>query len=159
MKKFEFTGEVATLINGTILHRIKALVKINLGWITVDVGDLGGWIEKESNLSHKGNAWVWGNAQVYGDAQVCGNARVYGDARVAKKEHVLTVGPIGSRNDMTTFFNSKTGIIKVKCGCFTGTIEEFLEKVEITHGDSKHAKVYKAAAELAIAQIDTTPVE
>lgn len=25
-------------------------------------GDLGGWIERDVNLSHSGNAWVYGNA-------------------------------------------------------------------------------------------------
>lgn len=40
-------------------------------------GELGGHIEKESNLAQTpGNAWVSGDAQVYGNAQVCGNARV-----------------------------------------------------------------------------------
>ena len=43
--------------------------------------------------------------------------------------------------------------IKVSCGCFLGTIDEFLEKVEQTHGDSKHAIVYRTAADIALAQI------
>ena len=54
---------------------------------------------------------------------------------------------------MTTFFRCKDSTIKVKCGCFTGTVAEFLEKVEETHGDNKHAKAYRLAAELAVAQI------
>ena len=48
----------------------------------VKAGQKGGLIEKESNLSSKGNCWVYsdGDAQVYDDAKVYGNARVYGYA-------------------------------------------------------------------------------
>jgi len=63
---------------GTTLFQIKA--KISFG--SVSKGDLGGYIEKEENLSQEGNAWVCGNAWVYGNARVCGNAWVYGNARV-----------------------------------------------------------------------------
>ena len=69
-------------------------------------------------------------------------------------EHYLVMGPIGSRNDFTTFFRTKKKKIKVACGCFFGTIDEFLAKVEQTHGDSKHAKVYRAAVEVALAQLE-----
>ena len=89
MKKFELTDE--TIIhNGRILHRIKALK--NFG--DIQSGKLGGYVEKEDNLSQSGDAWlyddakvygntmVYDNARVYGNAEVNGNARVYGDARV-----------------------------------------------------------------------------
>jgi len=61
---------------------------ITLTQVLYEDGVLGGWIEKESNLSQYGNcrilnnAMVFGNAQVYGYAQVYGNAQVYGKARV-----------------------------------------------------------------------------
>ena len=146
MKKYEFTGETKAGPEGVILHRIRALVKIELGDITVEAGDIGGWIEKEENLSQYDKSWVYGNALVYG------NARVYGDADICELSHYLVVGPIGSRNDFTTFFRCKNSI-KVKCGCFLGTTEEFLEKVKTTHGESKHAISYQKATDLAIAQI------
>ena len=69
---------------GARLHRIQAVRSFG----TVSEGDLGGYIRRESNLSHDGNAWVTdnavvrGNAEVYGDAIVGGNAEVYGDAQV-----------------------------------------------------------------------------
>ena len=71
MKKFEFTGETKTislLFRTATLHRIRAVAEFGL----VKIGDLGGWIEKEENLSHEGKAWVWGNAKVCGDAKVWG---------------------------------------------------------------------------------------
>ncbi len=69
MKKYEFTGEtkeIRLLFRTATLHRIRATVAFGI----VEVGDLGGWIEKEENLSHEGKAWVWGNAKVCGDAEV-----------------------------------------------------------------------------------------
>ena len=77
VKKYELTSETKVFL-GKTLYRIKALVQFG----NVNAGDLGGWIEKEENLSQSGNAWVYGNAEVYGDAEVYGNARVSGDARV-----------------------------------------------------------------------------
>ena len=100
-----------------------------------------------------GNAWVYGNAKVYGDAWVCGNAWVHGDALISKINDILCVANIGSRNDTTTFFKTKDNKIGVKCGRFTGTIDDFLEAVNETHGENKHAKAYKLACELARVQI------
>ena len=70
---------------------------------------------------------------------------------------MLTVGRIGSRNDITTFFRtrSESGFaISVSCGCFYGTVDEFRAKVKQTHGDDKHGKAYQLAADLAEAQIE-----
>ena len=154
MKKFEFTGETKIWFGHT-LHRIRAIKKIKLDmFTTVKPGDLGGWLEKESNLSQDGNAWVYGNAWVSDDARVYGNARVSDDAVVKKREHYLTIGPIGSRNATTTFFRNMKGEIKVVCGCFHGSISMFIEKVAETHGTGKYAQVYHAAVELAKLQID-----
>ena len=159
MKKYEFTGEtkeIRLLFRTATLHRIRATVAFGI----VEVGDLGGWIEKEENLSHEGKAWVWGNAEVcgnakvWGNAEVWGNAKVWGNAEVFSASHVLVIGAIGSRNDFTTFYRDKDNEITVKCGCFLGKIDRFLEKVTQTHGDSKYALVYRAAVEVAKLQID-----
>lgn len=160
MKKYEFTGEVKRIkLIGTevVLRRIRAVTAFG----GVEAGDIGGWIEKEENLSHDGSAWVhssawvYGNARVYGDARVCGNAEVCGDAMVHRTNHVFLVGPIGSRNDSTTFYRNIDGQIDVKCGCFNGNIEVFLEKVTQTHENNQHASAYRAVAQVAKMQIKT----
>ena len=101
-----------------------------------------------------GNAWVSGDAWGSGDAWVGGNAVVSENAEIFKTSHFLVVGPIGSRNDLTTFFRTKYLTIGVKCGCFKGDIDQFFEAVEKTHGNNKHARAYKAAIALAKLQID-----
>ena len=85
MKKFKLTSEFIVDISGVKLFRIKALIEFG----NVKAGDLGGYIEKEENLSHMGNAWVSGNAQVSGDAQVFGDARVSGNAQVSGDAQVF----------------------------------------------------------------------
>ena len=105
-----------------------------------------------------GNACVCDNARVCGDAYVYDNARVCGDAKINKISDVLCVSPIGSRNDVTTFFKTKDNNIGVKCGYFAGTIDDFLEAVNETHGENKHAKAYKLACELARVQIESEDV-
>ena len=96
MKKFELTTEFITNAFGKKLFRIKALVKFG----DVKAGELGGYVEKEENVSQDGNAWVYGNAEVSGNArvtgnaevsnnaQVCGDAKVFGDAKVCGNAEV-----------------------------------------------------------------------
>ena len=88
-----------------------------------------------------GNAKVYGNAWVYGNAEVCGNARVYGDA------DYITIKGLGSKYRNTTIFRTKENIA-VKCGCFYGTLAEFVDKVKETHGNSKFTKEYLALIDL-----------
>ena len=79
-KKFELTAEFVTNIFGKKLFRIKALMAFG----DVKEGELGGYLEKEENLDHDGNAWVYGNARVSGeppdsrDSRYDGESRVYG---------------------------------------------------------------------------------
>lgn len=148
MNKYEMLYDDKIEIGSHTLYRIRALK--NFG--TVKAGDIGGYIEKEENLSHEGTCWVCDNAYV------CDNACVYGNAKINKISDVLCISPIGSRNDTTTFFKTKDGNICVKCGCFTDTIDKFLEAVSETHKDNKHAKAYKLACELARVQIELEDV-
>ncbi len=67
-KKYELTTETKTFFDRT-LYRIKAVRSFGV----VKAGVLGGFIEKEENLSHEGNAWVYSDAWVSGNAQVCGD--------------------------------------------------------------------------------------
>ena len=168
MKKYELTEEMFTVF-GKTLYRIRAVRDFG----SVKTGEFGGYIEKEENLSHFGNAWisgdarvfdnawVYGNARVSGDARVFGNAWVYGDARVSgdawvygnaevfNTRHFFVQGPIGSRDGYVTFYRTKDDTVGVRCGCFSGSLQEFVNQVEETHGGSRYEKEYKLAAELA----------
>jgi hypothetical protein len=111
-------------------------------WVTGDARVYG-------NAQVYGDARVYGNAQVYGNARVTGDARVYGNARVTSQVDMITVLDIGSERGCLTIYRDSEIGVRVTRGCFTGSIEEFLEAVESTHGDNMHGKVYKSLIETA----------
>ena len=120
--KFEFTGETQVWL-GIKLHRIRAVAAIAA--FGVAAGDIGGWIEKEENLSVSGNAWVYGNAQVYGKARVCGNARVSGNAQVYGDAQVYGVNITAVRSDNYTFTVAPTPDgPRIIAGCRYFTFDE-----------------------------------
>ena len=116
--KYKLTNESMINAAGKKLFRIKALVDIEE--YGVKKGDLGGWIEKEDNLSQSGNAWIFGEAKVYDDAEVSGDA-----------DYAVIKG-FGTEYRPTTFFRCRDGEARVTCGCFYGTIAEFREQVKRT---------------------------
>lgn len=78
INKYKIRTDISKQIFGSTLYRIEAL----RDFCQVKKGDLGGWIEKEDNLSQEGNCWVFDEACVYDNAKVCGEAQVYGNADV-----------------------------------------------------------------------------
>ena len=81
MKKYD-------LIREGKLFRIIALKDFGF----IKKGELGGLIEKESNLSQKNECWIHENASVTGNAEVSGNAEVTGNALVFGNALVLNTG-------------------------------------------------------------------
>ena len=137
MKKFELTTNTKMFL-GKKLFQIKALISFG----DVKAGELGGYIEKEENLSQTGDAWVFDNARVSGDARVSGNAWVTDNACYT------TIKGFGREYRTTTFFRCKDGKVRVQCGCFYGDLKEFRAIVKKTHGESKKAKEYLMIADL-----------
>ena len=90
-KKYELLKDDTINVCGHTLYRIRALKDFGI----VKKGDLGGYIEKEENLSHIGNCWiddiakVYDNARVYGNARVWNNSRVYGKAMVYDNAYIF----------------------------------------------------------------------
>ena len=173
MKKFELTTESITNEAGKKLFRIKALIDFG----DVKAGELGGYVEKEGNVSQDDNAWVSGDAEVFGNAKVSGNALVFGDAKVSGNALVFgdakvsgralvfgnarvsgdalisdnadyaLVQGFGIKFRCTTFYRGKNKKIMVNCGCFHGDLEEFRKQVKETRS-GKIAKEYLMIADL-----------
>lgn len=82
LKKFEFTGEEITLNYGdegvSVMKRIRALFDIKAH--NVKAGDIGGYLEDESCLSHFGDAWVADSAMIHNSSVVSGDAIVQDSA-------------------------------------------------------------------------------
>ena len=170
MKKYRLTEETTKVGNRT-LYRIQALRDFG----NVKEGDIGGYIEAEKNLIQDGNAWVsddarvsgdarvYGNACVSGNAWVSGNARVSGDSRVSGDADIKTASDIcsmsgfGSEYRTTTAFRTKNGDVHVSCGCFFGSLEEFCQRVESTHGNNLYGREYKKMIEMLKIHFEVEP--
>jgi len=75
---FDFENDKYGAVKYGKLYRIYAKKSFDY----IKKGDKGGWIAQESNLSEKGNCWIYNEAKVYGDAKVYDNAKVYGSSEV-----------------------------------------------------------------------------
>lgn len=169
MRKYEFTDEkifftdIRNFSNHT-LHRIRAVRDFG----DVRAGDLGGWIEKEENLSHTGDAWVGGEAQVTGaalvtddalvtgnaqadgqaivsgDAWIGGEAQITGTALLTKEADYVVLKGFGPMMHTATFFRCEDGRIRAKCEDFYGDMREFRAWAK----KSKMAKEYMMIADL-----------
>ena len=168
MNKYKLTKETKVFC-GITLYRIMAVSD----FANVKAGELGGFIEKENNLSQNGSSWVsgdarvsgnalvsgdarvsgnarvFGNALVSGDARVSGNARVFGNALVSRNDQIFWISNIGSRSGTITFFLCADKKIRTKCGCFYGDLDEFSSRVQTTHGGNRHGQTYRLAIEMA----------
>lgn len=170
MKKYELLVDDTISLFRKTLFRIKAKVKFG----DVERGELGGYVEKESNLSHFGNAWVSGdarvsgNAQVSGDAWVSGDAQVSGDAEVFGNARVSGNAQVKSSKDYIVFKNNwssgryftYTKSNKMwKVGCFYGTGKELIDKAYRDSKDSgKHYEAYvKFVEQLEALEADNDP--
>ena len=84
MKKYELLKDDTIKVDGITLYRIRALRDFGL----IRKGQLGGYIEKEENLSQEGNCWVYDNAKVYGNTHICDNCKIFENAIVSDNSDI-----------------------------------------------------------------------
>ena len=65
-----------------------------------------------------------------------------------KLKGVLIIGCIGSRREYSRIFKTDKGIF-VQCGCYKGSVDEFVDKVKETHKGNTHERDYLAMIEFA----------
>ena len=131
-KKYELVVDDTITFWGWKLFRIRALISFG----SVDAGELGGYIQKEENLSQEDDAWVSGNAKVWG------NAEVSGDAEVSDLEDVIVFKNHWSSGRHFTYTRSNK---MWKVGCFYGTGQELIDKAY--QDNDKSGSYYKAYVE------------
>lgn len=137
-EKYKLTNEII-VFGDRILYRIQALTDFG----NVKKGDLGGFIEKEENLSQKGNCWVYDNAmvfdntiihdnviirdkaKVYSNIVIFGNTVICGNAKVKNKNDFIEFKYWWSSGKYFTWTRSNN---MWKVGDFYGTGKELIEK-------------------------------
>ena len=85
-KKYEILMDEENTIEwkGHTLHRIRALRDFG----DIRKGDIGGFVENENNLSHKGNCWIYDDAKVMDDSimydysRICDKSELHDDSRM-----------------------------------------------------------------------------
>lgn len=118
MQKYKFTGETKE-VYGCTLHQIVCVT----AFASVAAGEVGGYIEKEVNLSQDGNAWV------FGDAEVSGNAILRRGSTETATDYIV-IGPQGSRRSFATLHLPSNTVCT---GCFVGDLNEFKVAVSTSH--------------------------
>ena len=89
----ELTNDTVSLY-GRTLHRICAVRDFVCCDVEVKAGTLGGWVEREENLSRYDASWIADEAVVYDNAEVRVNslvarhARIFGNAVVTDRCHI-----------------------------------------------------------------------
>lgn len=77
------------------------------------------------------------------------------DALVFGNEDILVVGPAKSSGRYTTAHRDEIIGVRVNCGCFSGTVEEFAAQIEHTHaGNSAYLSQYRAFVALIKANFE-----
>lgn len=76
-RKYDLLVE-SRIVDGRVLHRIRAA----RDFYDVKKGDLGGFIEREDNLSHDNNCWVYDEACIFDNAVVSENAHIRDHSKV-----------------------------------------------------------------------------
>lgn len=135
-KKYELLVDDTITFLGWKLFRIKALISFGC----VEAGELGGYVAKEGNLSHDGDAWVSGDARVSGNAEVYGDAWVSGDAEVKSlKDYIVFKNNWSSGRYFTYTKSNKMW----RAGCFYGTGQELIDKAyRDSENSGKHYEAY-----------------
>lgn len=72
--KYKLTDISKTLECGTVVYRIQALKSWEVQGFPVRVGDLGGWVQHEGNLSQSGGCWLFDDACSFRNAERCGES-------------------------------------------------------------------------------------
>ena len=141
MRKYDFIEKDKKDIDGHILTRIVSNVDI-VEPIThrtiVSKGDIGGYIEKEENLSHEGNCWIAGEEMyIYGESKIEGDVifrkSAYGKVENTKMKGVVNIGDsVSSRRNNIVIVDSYITAVN---GAIYISGKEFYMKNSILEGD------------------------
>lgn len=139
------TGEAEVSEHG----RVSGFAQVGGNAVVGMMAQVCGRSQVRDHASVLDHALVYGNAVVSGNAILLGRPCITLHADISGPCDYVQIGPVGSRDDIVTFFRDSQCGTGVSCGCFHGSLERFLEKVKQTHGGSAHADAYLLSAQLA----------
>ena len=114
---------------------------------SVEKGTLGGFIEKEDNLSQEGDCWIGKDCELHNDSRVEGNAKIYGHVSLYDNVLVKDNASIFSKLGLTLMGDCKiydhasldaegsiSGNVEIFERCIIEGEVQFFDNVKI-HGD------------------------
>ena len=126
-KKYELLKDDYKEVYRFKLYRIRALKDFG----DVKKGEVGGYIEKEENLSQKNTSRVFGETRVFDKAKVYGKAIVYGEAEICGEAEIKSLQDyIVFKNNWSSgrYFTWTRNNDMWRVGCFYGTGKELIEQ-------------------------------
>ena len=137
--KFEFTADFKTHpVTGKKAFQIRALCDFTTVYgDKIKKGDLGGFLSEDTKADQdeKTRWWAFEGGTIWGGTIEGGTIRGGADIFVAMS--------VGSSHGVLTVTRQEDGSLLVNRGCFTGSLDQFKNKVKATHKRSKQAKAYK----------------
>lgn len=155
------TDEMAAMSGETVeVSRVCESGKIELKgigfyWTASMFEEFTEWIKEVLNnhLKWLKNDPAGRRANLYGavlyDADLRGAEIKDREGNEVKIEKIMSIGPIGSRNDITMVYFTTDKKALVKCGCFYDYLDKFEKAVHRTHAGNQYEKQYMALIELA----------
>jgi len=121
----------------------------------------------EGDLYCKGNLYCKGDLCCEGDLCCKGNLYCEGDLccegnlKIKNKliKKYLRIGKIGSRNSDTIFYIPKRGKVFIKCGCWSGNIDDFKKRVKDQYNGSYYYDEYMATIDYVMAMSKLNPTK
>jgi len=135
-----FKGESGMTIRQTLEKATTE--KANLSDADLRDADLSGADLRGANLSGANLRGAYLSGAYLRDADLRG-ANLLGKKLIGERPY-LTIGPIGSRCAYLQAWTTESGLM-VQAGCFFGTRDEFVTKLDAEHGDNTHGQEYRAA--------------
>ena len=136
--------------------RIRKSAQITDNSIICEDAVISGNAVVRENSRVSGDAYICENASIYGASIVSGrpiignNSRIINsivscefldyrgmsicvdDAKILNSSDYISFTGFGSINRTTYMFRGQDGVVKVKCGCFRGTLKEFENEIKHT---------------------------
>lgn len=92
-KKYELVDTGNLYVEKMRIYRVRALRDFG----DVKKGDLGGFVQSEKNLSHRGNCWIYDDAIVCDNSFVGGNGKVKGTSKLHTNSAVIENAVVSDR--------------------------------------------------------------
>ena len=133
MSKYMLSEETKKITLGDDTVTLRRIISTS-NFADVNIGDKGGWVESECNLSQDGISWIYDDSSVFSESVVSGDASVQlsstvSGSAVIKENSVVSMGSkvsdsvVITGNSLITDYAIVSGTILIKDSVIMGPKE------------------------------------